>query len=338
MSTLISDTTLELWRTGRQIKQVSAGWLSGHAVCCVHNGETVDRFGRGGFMPVGNGGINYHCFNCGFITGYMPGRHLPYKFRKLLGWLGADDNTIYRLIFDAIRNKDDSLDITPVEKTEIVIKARSLPAQALSITQLLNQYEGQSVPEYFEQAVQYAYDRNIDFEKYDFYWTPETAYNLNRRLIVPFYWQKNIIGYTARTFLDTVKPKYHNSYEPHFVFNVDQQLPTSKFVIVCEGPFDAMSIDGVAILGNECNESQADIIDSLSREVIVVPDQDKAGYKLIDAALEYNWAVSFPVWGETCKDINEAVCKYGKLFTLKAILDGKETNRLKIELKKKRMV
>ena len=338
MSTLISDTTLELWRTGRKVKQGSSGWLSGNAVCCVHNGESIDRKSRGGFMPLGNGGINYHCFNCRFTTGYMPGRHITYKFRKLLGWLGADENIIKRLVFDAIRNKETIVDTHLVEKNEIVIKARSLPAQALSITQLLNQYEGQSVPEYFEQAVKYAYDRNIDFAKYDFYWTPETAYNLNRRLIVPFYWQKNIIGYTARTFLDTVKPKYHNSYEPHFVFNVDQQLPTSKFVIVCEGPFDAMSIDGVAILGNECNESQADIIESLGREVIVVPDQDKAGYKLIDAALEYNWSVSFPVWGETCKDINEAVCKYGKLFTLKAILDGKETNRLKIELKKKRMV
>jgi hypothetical protein len=36
-----------------------------------------------------------------------------------------------------------------------------------------------------------------------------------------------------------------------------------------------MSIDGVAILGSECSEQQADIIESLGREVIVVPDFDK---------------------------------------------------------------
>jgi len=46
--------------------------------------------------------------------------------------------------------------------------------------------------------------------------------------------------------------------------------------------------------------------------------------------------VSFPIWQETCKDINEAVIRYGKLFVIKSILQAKETTRLKIELKKKK--
>jgi DNA primase len=98
-----------------------------------------------------------------------------------------------------------------------------------------------------------------------------------------------------------------------------------------------MSIDGVAVLSNECSEQQADIIDSLGREVIVVPDGDKAGVKLVNNALEYGWSVSFPLWLGTFKDINEAVIKYGKLFVLKSILDAKETSRLKIELRKKKL-
>ena len=98
-----------------------------------------------------------------------------------------------------------------------------------------------------------------------------------------------------------------------------------------------MAVDGVAILGNDCSEVQADIIDSLGREVIVVPDNDRAGQHLVNQAIEFGWNVSFPVWHETCKDVNEAVLKYGKLFVLKAIVDGKETSRLKIELKKKKM-
>ena len=53
---------------------------------------------------------------------------------------------------------------------------------------------------------------------------------------------------------------------------------------------------------------------------------------------EYGWSVSYPVWHETCKDVNEAVVKYGKLFVLKAILAGKEISRLKIELKKKKLI
>jgi DNA primase len=98
-----------------------------------------------------------------------------------------------------------------------------------------------------------------------------------------------------------------------------------------------MSIDAVAVMGNNCSETQADIIDSLKREVIVVPDGDKAGKKLISAALEYGWSVSFPVWQEKYKDINDAVVNLGRLFTLKSILDGTETSKLKIELRSKKL-
>ena len=98
-----------------------------------------------------------------------------------------------------------------------------------------------------------------------------------------------------------------------------------------------MAVDGVAILGNECHEIQADIIDSLGREVIVVPDADKAGAKLVDKALEYGWSVSFPVWQETHKDVASAVEAFGKLFVIKSILAAKQSNRLKIELRKKKI-
>jgi hypothetical protein len=58
---------------------------------------------------------------------------------------------------------------------------------------------------------------------------------------------------------------------------------------------------------------------------------------LINDALEYGWSISMPIWQETCKDINEAVVKYGKLFVLKSIIEAKESSRLKIELKKKKL-
>jgi DNA primase len=95
-----------------------------------------------------------------------------------------------------------------------------------------------------------------------------------------------------------------------------------------------MAVDGVAILGNEISDEQIDIVNSLKREVIVLPDWDVAGQRMIDAALENDWTVSFPVWRETCKDAGEAVERYGRLFVLKAIIDAKESNSLKIKLKK----
>jgi DNA primase len=202
-------------------------------------------------------------------------------------------------------------------------------------------------PKQFVDAVDYVNRRKIDMTKYEFYWTPEVEHKLNYRVIIPFKWKNETVGYSARTFVDGIKPKYHTEHEPNYVFNMNNQRNDSQFVIVVEGAFDAMAVDGVAVLSNECNETQADIIDSLGREVIVVPDFDRhtnkqgrtvwPGARLVDQAMEYGWSVSFPVWRETCKDVNDAVIKYGRLFTLKTILDAKETNRLKIELMKRKV-
>ena len=198
--------------------------------------------------------------------------------------------------------------------------------------------EDQTVPEYVYKTVEYVAQRGGKLlDRYEFYCTDDTEHNMHRRVIVPFYWKGQVVGYTARTFVDGVKPKYHSNHPAQFVFNMDMQTLEKKFVIVCEGPFDAMSIDGVAVLNNECNETQADIIESLGKEVIVVADKDRAGAKMIKNAIEYGWTVSFPVWLETCKDINEAVVKYGKLFVLKTILDSRESSKLKIELMRKKL-
>ena len=324
-------------------KTSASGWTSFNAPCCHHRGENADTRSRGGLISNANGSISYHCFNCNFKASYVPGRHLSYKFRKLLAWFGADENTIKRLVIEAIRVQETVAPETIQEPAEeIVFKKRLLPDEAMELTQweafykLRSESENYPVDANYHEAVMYSSER-VNLAKYDIYWTPETQYNLNQRVIVPFTWKNETIGYTARTFNDAVKPKYYSHYEPNYVFNVDRQLPGSRFVIVCEGPFDAMALDGVAILSNECSETQADIIDSLSREVVVVPDADRAGAKLINNAIEYGWTVSFPVWLDDCKDASEAVHKYGKLFTLKAIIDARETSRLKIELKKRKL-
>jgi 5S rRNA maturation endonuclease (ribonuclease M5) len=328
---------------GKRKTNATSGWISFNAPCCHHNGETADTRGRGGLVMNPDGGTSYHCFNCNFKASYVPGRHLTYKFRKLLSWLGADENTIKRLVIDAIRIRDLVAPETLVEVEEaepVNFKARPLPAEAQSFHALSNFYtlnDDRDVPAEFHNAVLYTASRQIDLSKYEFYWTPERQYSLNKRVIVPFTWRNHVIGYTARTFSEDVKPRYHNSHEPNYVFNVDRQLRDAKFVVVVEGPFDAMAIDGVAILGNECHEMQADIIDSLGREVVVVPDVDRAGARLVDKAVEYGWSVSFPVWQETHKDVASAVAEYGKLFVIKSIIEAKQSSKLKIELRKKKL-
>ena len=338
----IRDAVTQILPHKRKTNSAS-GWISFMAPCCHHNGESADTRGRGGMILNADGGCSFHCFNCQFKASYVPGRHLTYKFRKLLSWLGADEGTVKRLVIDAIRIKDligpDQL-IESVEQEEIKFKPRPLPAEAQDFHSLSTFYSlnnDQDVPQGYHDGILYVAERQINLERYPFYWTPEVQYNLHKRVIIPFTWQGQTIGYTARAVQEDIKPKYFTQHEPNYVFNVDRQLPSSRFVIVCEGPFDAMAIDGVAILGNEVSEQQADIIDRLGRQVIVVPDTDRPGRKMVDAALEYGWDVSFPIWQESCKDINEAVVKFGKLFVLKSILAAVETSRLKIEIIKRRL-
>jgi len=320
-------------------KTTPSGWTSFNAPCCVHNGESADTRGRGGLTANQDGSVSYHCFNCNFKASYQPGRHLTFKFRKLLKWLGADDTDIKRLVIEAIRIRElvNPEEVKQEEEERIEFKARDLPQGTISIRRLQSAKITEILPGLLNSAIDYVKSRRIDLTKYDILWTDSTEHSLHQRVIIPCIWQGKTIGYTSRAFVDGVKPKYYSHYEPNFVFNTNNQLPDSKFVIVCEGPFDAMSIDGVAVLNNECNETQADIIEALGKEVIVVADRDRAGAKMIKNALEYGWSVSYPVWLETSKDINEAVVKYGKLFVLKTILDAKQSSKLKIELMRKKL-
>ena len=305
---------------GKQ-KRTSNGWISFNAVCCHHNGESQDKRSRGGVITNGDA-VSYHCFNCNFKTGWQPGRHITFKMRKLLTWLGVDENTRQMLNIEALRIKETVvLEEPDEEQIQVEFKSRSLPEGATS-----------TLPDFVKQ---YAQARALPTEK--LMYANTRAAGMWKRVIVPFTWQGETIGFSARSTDNAGRPKYFTSHDSGYVYGIDSQLPDARFVVVTEGLFDAMCIGGVGILSNQCSEQQAQIIDTLAREVILVPDRDRAGQKLIDDALEYGWSVSFPEWESDVKDVNDAVVRYGKLFTLKSIIDGKQTNSLKINLLRKKL-
>jgi DNA primase len=146
-----------------------------------------------------------------------------------------------------------------------------------------------------------------------------------------------VVGHTTR-FLDDRTPRYIQDIQPGYVFGTDLQKSNWQYAIVVEGVFDALCIGGLAVLHAEINDTQARLIRGLGREIIVVPDQDLAGMKLIDRAVELGWAVSMPEWPVGVKDVNDAVIQLGRLATLITILQARETSKIKIELRKKQLV
>ena len=163
----------------------------------------------------------------------------------------------------------------------------------------------------------------------------DTYWDVDKRLLIPFYWRGDIVGFTGRMFEESDKVKYYTDVQPGYVFNMDAQDWTRKFVLVTEGPFDAITVSGVSILGSEINDTQRELIDGLNRQVIVVPDRDAPGEKLINQAIEFGWSVAFPEWDEKVEDVADAVLKYGRLFTIQSILKTTESNKFKIDLKRK---
>jgi DNA primase len=155
-------------------------------------------------------------------------------------------------------------------------------------------------------------------------------------VIIPFYHDGKVVGYTGRKITEG-KPKYLTDSQNGYVFNLDRQAYNRSCVIVVEGQFDAIAVDGVAIMTNEPNETQCARLNALGKQVIVVPDRDQPGAKLVKAALDNNWNVSLPPWEEDVKDVADAVKRYGRLYTLTTILNYQEANKIKIQLLQKKL-
>jgi hypothetical protein len=307
-------------------KLTPSGWYSFNAPCCEHNGQTADRRQRGG-LKVTDDSWSYHCFNCNYTASFVMGRAVSYKARKLLTWMGAPENEIEHLTLESLRHRSIHGLISDRQQTlntlqGIEFEERELPAFSELLTSKLDaerwQYvQARGVPDHFPIMT-------------------ITNENVRPNVIVPFTYNNRIVGHTSR-YLDNRKPKYLSDVQPGYVFGIDQQQDHWQRVIVVEGIFDALSIDGVAVMHSEISDAQARLIRSLGRQVIVVPDQDRSGLNLVDRAMELGWSVSMPDW-PGCKDVNDAVQQYGRLATLVSIFEHAESSRIKIELRKKALV
>ena len=138
--------------------------------------------------------------------------------------------------------------------------------------------------------------------------------------------------------MDDRNPRYINDTQPGYVFGTDLQHADWRYALVVEGVFDALCVNGLAVLHADINDAQARLIRSLDREVIVVPDQDEAGMRLVDRAVELGWAVSMPEWPADVKDVNDAVIRWGRVATAITIMQARETSPIKIELRKRQLV
>ena len=312
-------------------KQTASGWISVNAPCCVHNGESADRRQRGG-IKITDQGWSWHCFNCGFTASFILGRNLSFKARRLLTWLNVPQEEIERINLESLRHRSVQGILDDRQRTANVVQGI--------------EFEDRELPEEFalidsNMPVHYQYlrDRCVpeDYPIGMIHGGPDDKFSRRQGVIIPFTYDGRIVGHTRR-FFDDHNPRYVHDMQPGYVFGTDLQRSDWQHVIVVEGVFDALSIGGLAVLHADISDAQARLIRSLAREVTVVPDQDIAGMKLVDRAVELGWAVSMPEWPAGIKDVNDAVIHLGRVVTVITIMQARETSPIKIELKKRQLV
>lgn len=305
-------------------KHTSSGWISFNSVCCHHRGHNKDKRSRGGIFIVDSNTWNYNCFNCNFRCGFVNGKHLTSNTKKLLSWCGLDNIEIEKISFKSFSSKTDDISEVNIVKKNFSFVEKSLPPNS----ELIDLYKTSH-----KKHIDYLKSRSINTEKYNFYCVPN---EVRERIIIPYYYANKLVGHTSR-FYDDKSPKYISEQQKGYVFNIDNQKKEWQYCILVEGQFDAISIDGCAYLGSTINDDQANLINSLHKKVIVVPDRDKTGLSICNRALDLNYFVSIPDWSNDVKDVNDAVKKYGKLYTLLSILQSATTNKIKVEVSKKKI-
>jgi len=308
-------------------KLTGSGWTSFNATCCGHRGHRPDKRMRGGIKLDGQNNWVIHCFNCGYSCSFTLGRSISQKTRQFLVWCGVDPQQVQQWSLESLKYKD-LIDFTKPKKVRetIQFKTRTMPEG-----ELLDIYDTRH-----DTYLEYLLDRKIDPTILPFVVTPNDPGRQSNRIVIPYTYKGKIVGYTSR-FLDNKIPKYINEQEPGVVFGYDFQKPEWQVCIVVEGIFDALSINGCAVMHNTISAEQAQVLAQLNRRIIVVPDRDKTGLDIIDRALELGYSVSLPNWDSGVKDVNDAVVRYGRFPTLLSILQSATMSKIKLEITRKRI-
>lgn len=282
-----------------------------------------DKKVRAGFKFEGTG-FGYNCFR----------GKCNHKFR----WNGGPaSDKMYRLFEAANIPRTDwahLIDLFPAsssepEPTEIIIKRLepiSLPRGSVPLKDC-NPEDVRT-----RWAIEFLLTKIDDPLAYPFFLTHILPQNneldFRNRIIIPVYRGGDLLFYQGRWYnkkLHEPRAKYLNApgvEREQLLFNMDElNRETESPLLIVEGVFDAMMLDGVSCLSNTLTDEQVLLLKRSHRRKLLIPDYDKAGKKLVHQVLENDWDVSFPDWG-SAKDLGEAVKKYGKYKTAGMIHEG----------------
>lgn len=317
----MKDTSLEeVIRSYVKLDQPNnQGWYPTLHLGCDHG-----RKGNRAAFRFGDGDVAFHCFNCGVKTTYLPAKHrsMPRKMERILNDLHVPDDEWKKVVFTNLskhhpqttHQKQEFLDLEPIELT--------LPKHFYKLSN--NQEDKWAIIawDYLENQ------RGVDPSKHDFYLstgegTPD-AKRWKGRVIIPIYKDNKLIFWQGRDLTGKAIKKYLSPSVPKdkIMYGFDRLTHSDEPLYVTEGWFDAEAVDGIALMGNEISDHHVKWLNRSSRRKVYVPDRFGDGKRAAMKALKMGFSISTPDIGDNCKDLSDAVKKYGKLFVLKTLADN----------------
>ena len=315
-------------------KYTSSGF-SVNCPMCVSMGERrPDSKHRGGFRLNPDGGWTYHCFNCGHKNMWKYNGYISKNLMYFLSTIGIPTKLIplrLRLLKPDEYVKA-QIKPEPLLDVKMDFDPVNLPTGSRSFEDWI---EYDETPGLFLDAFSYMAGRGeAVFNGSMYYWTPDTNYGINQRVIIPFYYHRKIVGYTARVFTGNSKMRKYYSVKPtDYMYNQELIEGDQEIIILVEGILDAISIGGIGVLGNNLSQKQINLLNWGKKRIILVPDRNKAGSKLLNQIIELGWEASLisNEWGNNVDDVAEATKRFGKLYTLETILNTATKNKMKLE-------
>jgi hypothetical protein len=280
-------------------------------ICAVCN----DHSPRGGFK-FELGTIGYNCFNCGTGAKYQDDQKtISRKFRKILNAFAISDDEIDSIINKAFFMKAEEKatvslsDLTPEKKNYLITPEIQFPKSCFRLGET-----DRSIDQQLEIA-EYLTKRKIDIDQYPFYFslTPK----LIGYVIIPFFRNGKLIYWQGRSIkADSDKSRYENCTQSkeNIIFNFDQLFNGVSPLFVTEGVFDAMPLNGIAIIGGKLNEAKIEVLRKSRRRLIFVIDKDKNGKMVAQKAIENGWEITFSP--SFTSDVNDSIIKYGRCWTI----------------------
>ena len=306
---------------------ISKGWNKTYCAVCGDGSRTKGP--RGGWLFEGDACF-YHCFNCGVDANFDPNREIPFSkyMRNVLDKFGVP-STDYNLIAYSKKLQHNTFKKVYTKNT-INEKIIDIPDHFYKLS------DAQVDNVIAINAKEYLYSRHVDPDSYPFYLSTGICHSddpneilmaksLRNRIIIPSFKGNLMVYYQARALDKDSKIPYINCNVPrgNIIYGFDQLFTNIDApLFITEGFFDKYHLNGICVLENNLTSTQIDIIERSPRKKIVVPDRRKKkddSIKLAQQAIELGWGISIPDIGK-CKDIAEAINKYGKLYVLDSVM------------------